>query len=292
MYLKFVAIQTLLSFYLAASDRSYSADDRRNQTIKNGVVVIDTELGGIAGLRKGPVNSFLGIPFAQPPINSLRFRPPVRKRPWYPQILEAFKFGPECLQSSATGGGGEDDIKIQSEDCLFINVWQPAATRSETLLPVLLWIYGGAFLHGSTARPEYIGDILAAKDVVVVSCNYRLGALGFLVSTVDGLYGNYGLDDQKMAMQWVQDHISNFGGDPDRVTLFGESAGAMSIGLHLLDQHENNQNSRYSSKGFNFKPSKPRMLFHAVILQSNPFGYKYGNYSALLCFAVFCPASS
>ena len=119
-----------------------------------------------------------------------------------------------------------------------------------------------------------IGDKLAAKNVIVVSCNYRLGALGFLVSTEDGLYGNYGLNDQKMAMQWVQDHIHNFGGNNERVTLFGESAGAMSIGLHLLDQHDQNEKSKYSNFNYNFRPVKRKLLFHAVILQSNPFGYK------------------
>jgi carboxylesterase type B len=249
-----------------------SSDDGARQS-RNDVIVVETDLGSVAGKRGGLVNAFLGIPFAQPPINSLRFRPPVPIRPWHPNLLEAFNFGSECLQSSATGGGGEDDSKVQNEDCLFINIWQPEGAHYESQLPVLLWIYGGAFLHGSTGRPEYIGDVLAAKNVVVVSCNYRLGALGFLVSTADGLYGNYGLNDQKLAMQWVQDHIRNFGGDPDRVTLFGESAGAMSIGLHLLDQHQNILNARHSN--FNFRPAKPRKLFHAVILQSNPFGYKY-----------------
>jgi carboxylesterase type B len=272
-----IILRAILVISLLCSCKS---DKRENEEIvddkikhnRNNVIVVETELGNIAGLQNGQVNSFLGIPFAQPPVNTLRFRPPVPKRPWSPHTINAFKFGPECLQSSATGAGGEDDWKMQNEDCLYINIWQPAAAHPNSQYPVLLWIYGGAFLHGSTGRPEYIGDILAAKGVIVVSCNYRLGALGFLVSTADGLYGNYGLNDQKMAMQWVQDHIRNFGGDPDRVTLFGESAGAMSIGLHLLDQHENNQKSRFT---YNFKPTKPRMLFHAVILQSNPFGYKY-----------------
>ena len=271
--LRFLLISLSLSVGTAAGGNSENrAEDGIKQT-RNDAVIIETSLGRIAGLQNGQVNSFLGIPFAEPPINALRFRPPKTKRPWYPEVIKAYKFGSECLQSSATGGG-DDDMKMQSEDCLYINVWQPSSATSESYLPVLLWIYGGAFLHGSTGRPEYIGDVLAAKDVIVVSCNYRLGALGFLVSTADGLYGNYGLNDQKMAMQWVQDHITNFGGNPERVTLFGESAGAMSIGLHLLDQHDNNEKSRFSNFNYNFKPKKPKMLFHAVILQSNPFGYK------------------
>lgn len=271
--LRILLISVLLSIVNGAGRNTEKRPEDGLKQNRSNVVVIKTSLGSVAGLQNGLVNSFLGIPFAQPPINALRFRPPKTKRPWYPEIIDAFKFGPECLQSSATGGG-DDDMKMQSEDCLYINIWQPSSATSESYLPVLLWIYGGAFLHGSTGRPEYIGDILAAKNVIVVSCNYRLGALGFLVSTADGLYGNYGLNDQKMAMQWVQDHITNFGGNPDRVTLFGESAGAMSIGLHLLDQHDNNEKSGYSPFTYNFRPSKPKMLFHAVILQSNPFGYK------------------
>ena len=165
----------LLLFHLLSS----VSDGRNDKTEDAGLVVIETSLGSVAGTRNGLVNSFLGIPFAQPPINALRFRPPIAKRPWYPEVIQAVKFGPECLQSAATGGGGDDhdspDYKMQSEDCLYINIWQPAAANSESLLPVLLWIYGGAFLHGSTGRPEYIGDKLAAKDVIVVSCNYRLG---------------------------------------------------------------------------------------------------------------------
>jgi carboxylesterase type B len=135
--------------------------------------------------------------------------------------------------------------------------------------PNMFHVYTCHYIY--IGRPEYIGDKLAEKGVAVVSCNYRLGALGFLVSTPDGLYGNYGLGDQKMAMQWVQDHIVRFGGDPNRVTLFGESAGAMSIGLHLFDQ-ENHLSQKHGLYGFNSRV-KPRALFHAIILQSNPLGY-------------------
>jgi carboxylesterase type B len=127
----------------------------------------------------------------------------------------------------------------------------------------MVWIYGGAFLHGSSSRVPYLGDKLAIKGCgsVIVSFNYRVGALGFLVSSSDGLFGNYGLHDQKLAMQWVQDHIASFGGDPKRVTLFGESAGAMSIGLHYIEQQQKETTSS-------------QQLFHRIILQSNPLGYK------------------
>ena len=136
------------------------------------------------------------------------------------------------------------------------------------LFPVMIWVYGGAFLHGGAGKPEYIGVQLAKRGVIVVSFNYRLGALGFLVSTADGIYGNYGLADQKMAMMWVNQYIFSFGGDSGRVTVFGESAGAMSLGLHIFDQYQRQQRQR--------KLNEPETsLFQAAILQSNPFGYSF-----------------
>jgi hypothetical protein len=288
-------LHMLLALAVAAGMQS-----RREQRgrLRSDAVLVETTLGDVAGLRAGPVNAFLGIPYAEPPVNALRFRPSKPKTPWYPRVLEAFKFGAECYQSatlssssSDDGGSGADGDeeedgsggsttkieRVQSEDCLFLNIWAPAATQRDrdATFPVLLWIYGGAFLHGASSRAEYIGDRLAARGVVVVTINYRLGALGFLVSTADGLYGNYGLHDQKIAMQWVQDNIRSFGGDPSRVTLFGESAGAMSVGLHLLDQHDHVQRQRASASGYHHAPRKPRLLFHAAILQSSPMGYKY-----------------
>ena len=179
--------------------------------------------------------------------------------PWAPSIIKATKYSAQCMQSALYSVGDEGS---KGEDCLYMNIWYPASvakSKDQSPLPVLLWIHGGAFQQGSSTKPEYVGDKLAARGVVVISINYRLGALGFLVSTSDGLYGNYGLSDQKLAMQWVQDHVSNFGGDPGRVTLFGESAGAMCIGLLYFDQEK----------------SRRSRLFHAVILQSNPLGYKY-----------------
>ena len=197
-------------------------------------VLVETSLGKILGRKEGPVVSFLGIPYAEPPIGKFRFRPSEPKEPWAPIILKAMNYSADCLQSALYSVG---DRGRKDEDCLYLNIWYPAKSKDISPLPVLIWIYGGAFQQGSSSKPEYIGDKLAARGVVVVSCNYRLGALGFLVSTSDGLYGNYGLHDQKLAMQWVQDHISNFGGDPNRVTLFGESAGAMSIGLVYYNIH-------------------------------------------------------
>jgi len=225
--------------------------------------IVDTTLGRVVGKldEKKHSYAYLGIPFAEPPIGKLRFRPPVPKRPWAPQVHRAFNFSHECLQS-ALYSGGSGGRPSRSEDCLYLNIWTPLKHKM-TQAPVLFWVYGGAFIQGAASKAEYIGSRLAARGVIVVSCNYRLGALGFLVSTADGLFGNYGLDDQKLAMQWVADNIHAFGGDPQRITLFGESAGAMSIGLHFLHQERNRDTQR--------------SLFQGVILQSNPLGYKYRN---------------
>jgi para-nitrobenzyl esterase len=174
-------------------------------TDEKDIVIVKTSLGSIKGFKNGTVNSFLGIPFAEPPTGQYRFRPPRPKRPWYPSQYEALNFGPECHQSALYSTSPESEELPRDEDCLYLNIWQPATTAKVSgPYPVLLWIYGGAFLHGAASRPEYIGDRLASRGVIVVSCNYRLGALGFLVSVPDGLFGNYGLHDQKVAMQWVQ----------------------------------------------------------------------------------------
>jgi carboxylesterase type B len=214
-------------------------------TRKGAPLLVDTNLGQVLGKRKdASLNVYLGIPFAEPPLGKLRFRPPRPKSPWYPSVYRALRFAPECHQSELFAGSPDESQPPRDEDCLYLNIWQPVAaqkgvsptTKHDALLPVMIWLYGGAFVHGGASRAEYDGSELARKGVVVVTFNYRVGALGFLVSTSDGLYGNYGLEDQKLAIQWVQDNIAAFGGDPQRVTLFGESAGAMSVGLHLLDQ--------------------------------------------------------
>lgn len=274
------------------------------------LVITETSSGKIVGRKEGNINTYLGIPYAEPPVGSYRFRPPRPKTPWYPAMYRALNFGPECLQSALYRSDPEEedpDSVGMDEDCLYLNIWQPAKAQqaaeeasSKPLLPVMIWIYGGAFLHGSANKPEYIGNKLASsRNVLVVSLNYRVGALGFLVSTADGLYGNYGLDDQKTAIQWVKSNILHFGGDPNRITLFGESAGAMSIGLHMLDQEQRTRRGYRSHTGHSdhtdddggtnsdehggedesyskaeYRDAGAQKLFDAVILQSNPLGYK------------------
>jgi carboxylesterase type B len=155
------------------------------------------------------------------------------------------------------------DVDHMSEDCLYLNVFVPAGQATlRQKLPVLVWLHGGAFQQGGARRPEYDGRRLAERGTVVVTLNYRLGALGFLVSSVDGLFGNFGLMDQRAALQWVQDNIANFGGDPTNVLLFGESAGAVMTGLHLMMEKEGDA-------------AHSQRLFHKAIIQSNPLGLQF-----------------
>jgi len=180
-----------------------------------------------------PLAVFRGIPFAEPPVGPLRWRAPEPRRPWN-GTREARSFGPAAPQAPDTLGtalppeafvvGPTDEA-----ECLTLNVWAPADPSGPR--PVLVWLYGGAFMTGGSAMPSYDGATLAAEaGVVVVSANYRVGALGFV--PVAG-QANVGLLDQLLALTWVGDNIAAFGGDPSRVTVFGESAGAGSV-LHLL----------------------------------------------------------
>jgi para-nitrobenzyl esterase len=187
--------------------------------------VVRTESGPVRGAITGDVASFKGIPYAKPPVGALRWRAPRPAAAWR-GVRDATKFGSECMQT--------DDVP-KSEDCLTLNVWRPAASRRP--LPVMVWIFGGALVHGQTSL--YPADNLAKQGVVVVSMNYRLGRLGFfahpalIAESPRELHANYGYMDQRAALQWVQRNIAAFGGDPKAVTIFGESAGGGSVLTHL-----------------------------------------------------------
>ncbi|MGH0035286.1 MAG: carboxylesterase/lipase family protein [Myxococcota bacterium] len=202
-------------------------------------VRIDTASGSLEGLEARGVVSFKGIPYAAPPVGKLRWRPPEKVRAWA-GARPATAFGPSAPQLSPAGrlvrtliGAGA----AQSEDCLSLNVWTPAPGGPPR--PVLVWIHGGAFVMGSGSTRLYSGSRIARRgDLVVVTLNYRLGALGFLnarelASGHELPAANLGTLDQIAALEWVRDHIEDFGGDPEQVTLFGESAGAMSVGTLL-----------------------------------------------------------
>lgn len=189
---------------------------------------------GIPALTLG-VTAYEGIPYAAPPVGDLRWRAPQPAAPW-PAVRNADRFGPACMQyymgPDSTANFG--DFEQKSEDCLYMNVWTPAKSASDKL-PVLVWIHGGGFVVGSGAERLHHGDHLAAKGVVLVTFNYRLGVFGFLAhpdltkESGNNASGNYGLMDQIAALQWVQRNIAAFGGDPSRVTIFGESAGAGAV---------------------------------------------------------------
>lgn len=201
-------------------------------------LVVKTDKGKVQGKLSadGQTRDFLGIPYAAPPVGPLRFHPPQPAAKWH-DVHPATSFGSRCYQQEIY-----DDMVFrdpgQSEDCLTLNVWAPAA-KSKTKLPVMVWIYGGGFTGGGTSEPRQDGEHLSRKGVLVVSMNYRLGIFGFLatrdLAAEDPHHaaGNYGLMDQLAALQWVKRNIANFGGDPNNVTVFGESAGSFAVSAQM-----------------------------------------------------------
>jgi len=212
-----IGVFTLISVANASADNS---SHRRS--------IAFTESGLVIGSTTGGVNQFLGIPYAAPPLGALRWRPPKRYGFFPGFALQATQFGSACTQPGGIG----------SENCLFLNVFRSEAEWGEGErrgLPVMVWIHGGGLIDGSSTA--YNPELLVKKGVIVVTINYRLGYLGFFAqSAIDAeghLNGNYGLMDQQFALKWVRKNIAGFGGDPDRVTIFGESAGAQSVYAQL-----------------------------------------------------------
>ncbi|CAL8105116.1 unnamed protein product [Orchesella dallaii] len=203
--------------------------------------VVDTMSGAVRGKtgisRNGRVfMEYLGIPFASPPVGDLRFEPPQPPEPWT-EIRQAMNYGSQCLQIEFF-----TSKIVGQEDCLYINVFRPVIRQTNEffdavgprLLPVMVFIHGGYFMAGSSNRyrPEYFMD----EDVVLITFNYRVGSFGFLNTGDEFLRGNQGLKDQVCALKWVQNNIRNFGGDPNRVTIFGSSAGGASVHYHMLSK--------------------------------------------------------
>jgi para-nitrobenzyl esterase len=198
--------------------------------------------GRVRGVRRGDLWTFSGIPYARSPAGELRWRPPQPPLPWE-GVHEASSFGPIAPQAVAQPGvtspADPSASAMQSEDCLTLNIWTPELPEDPTDRPgsgrpVMVWIHGGGFTSGAGSVFLYRGDHFARNgDLVVVTINYRLGALGFLgtraLGDPDGFIGNWGLHDQVAALRWVRDHIAQFGGDAHNVTVFGESAGGFSV---------------------------------------------------------------
>ncbi|XP_075547376.1 acetylcholinesterase-1-like [Dermacentor variabilis] len=207
--------------------------------------IVETNSGPVQGQRVYAANKslyqFVGIPFAEPPLGPLRFRNPVPIKPWT-SVYQATKKPFPCLQTDFYINSNVTIATANStEDCLYLNVWTPSREcvlgRPSSCVPktVIVYIYGGTFSFGSSGWDWYDGkEFVARGDVVMVSMNYRVGPMGFFHSGTLHSSGNAGLHDQLLAMKWVKQNIRNFGGDPDDVTLVGQSAGAISIGLHLV----------------------------------------------------------
>ena len=195
---------------------------------------VRTHSGLVRGTSHNGVTAYLGVPFAAPPVGDLRWRAPRPAAAWT-GVRHADKFASGCMQVLLVNKTlGLDAFPI-SEDCLYLNVWTPAKSRRDHLA-VMVWIYGGGFTIGATSTATYNGANLAKKGVVVVSVAYRVGPFGFLAhpqltAEQGGHSGNYGLLDQIAGLQWVQRNIAAFGGDPHRVTIFGESAGGISVSM-------------------------------------------------------------
>ncbi|XP_060248202.1 carboxylesterase 1C-like isoform X2 [Meriones unguiculatus] len=208
--------------------------------------VVDTTQGKVLGKYVSlegftqPVAVFLGVPFAKPPLGSLRFAPPEPTEPWS-FVKNATSYPPMCSQNPVSGQmlsnmitNRKENIYLNfSEDCLYLNIYSPADLTNGSLLPVMVWIHGGGFVSGGAS--SYDGVVLSAhENVVVVTIQYRLGIWGFFSTGDEHSPGNWGILDQLAALRWLQDNIANFGGDPRSVTIFGESAGGWGVSILVL----------------------------------------------------------
>ncbi|HWW88655.1 MAG TPA: carboxylesterase family protein, partial [Vicinamibacterales bacterium] len=222
---------------LAVACVSAAGLSARDKTRQDDDDVVRTETGPVRGVVVGTMHAFLGIPYAAPPIDSLRWQPPQQHARWHAPF-DATSFGSHCPQAPSVAGRPS-----LTEDCLFLNVFAPPSNRhdeedrEEHLRPVMVWIHGGGLTSGES--DDYLPVKLVDEDTVVVTINYRLGILGFFAhpalsaESPDHISGNYGFMDQQFALGWVRRNIARFGGDPDNVTIFGESGGGLSVHAQL-----------------------------------------------------------
>jgi para-nitrobenzyl esterase len=262
----------LLPAVLALLATLHAQESKRVQEkIANGI------LEGVVS-ADGKVRAFKGIPYAAPPVGSLRWQPPQPVKPWT-GVRPAIEYGPRAMQ-----GRIFDDMVFRdsgpSEDCLYLNVWAPEH-RPAAKLPVMVWIHGGGFVAGASSEPRQDGTNLCQRGVVVVSMNYRMGVFGFLAhpeltrESPHHASGNYGLMDMIAALQWVRDNIAAFGGDPGNVTIFGESAGSMAVSALMATPLAQGlfHKAIGESGGFISSPSRPT----EVLAEAEEKGVKFAE---------------
>lgn len=224
--------KSFIVLWLVAANFFSSASAQDTGQSKTGPTVRTTS-GIVRGVTEADVHSFKGIPYAAAPVGAYRWRPPQPVPAWQGE-RDASKFGAQCPQAGLPRGS-VTLAPNSSEDCLFMNVWRPAVTAPGAKLPVMVWIHGGAFVFGSGSQPDFSGVQFAKQGVILVTFNYRLGRLGFFAfpalsrENPKEAKGNYAYMDQIAALKWVQQNIAAFGGDPKNVTIFGESAGGVSV---------------------------------------------------------------
>ncbi len=205
-------------------------------TAQQTTTVVRVDSGQLQGAVEDGVVSYKGVPFAAPPVGDLRWRPPQPVALWK-DVRQAAEFGADCMQGrfGPPPAPGPTAVRMPSEDCLYLNVWRPASAAPGAKLPVMVWIYGGGFTGGSSSSPNTSGSQFAKHGVILVAANYRVGRFGFFAFPAlsrerpDETKGNYAYMDQIAALQWVKRNIAAFGGDPNNVTIFGFSAGGVSV---------------------------------------------------------------
>src|ERR1700759_21537 len=267
-------------------------------------LVVKTGQGKVQGKMSADnqTRDFLGIPFAAPPVGPLRWKPPQPAANWH-GLRQATSFGSRCMQQEHF-----DDMVFrdpgESEDCLTLNVWAPAA-KAKGKLPVMVWIFGGGFTGGGTSEPRQDGEHLTRKGVLVVSMNYRLGSFGFFatheLAAEDPHHaaGNYGLLDELAAIQWVHRNIAAFGGGPDNVTIFGESAGSFAVSAQMasplaqgLFAHAIGESGgAFASSSLSFPPmerfaKENEEYFHSVLSDSSLSALRAASSAEILKLAT------
>jgi len=246
-----------------------SSSDNDPARLSADPVRVTTE-GDVVGADEGTMYAFRGIPYAAPPVEALRFAPP-EEALLRSATLDAMEFGSSCPQTAGAFGAGSVD-----EDCLFLNIFTP---KGDGPYPVMVWIHGGAFVSGAGSDSGYDATRLVAENVIVVTLNYRLGALGFLPHTAltaeAGESGNYGLMDQQLALNWIQANIDNFGGDPANVTIFGESAGGHSVLSHMVAPSSDGLFQRAIVQSGSYSPTQISLPVGSAV-----FGTKFATAAA------------